>query len=264
MINYYELGGDKQLNEIVVAGSHDAGITAGGSNVQTQSLNISQQAGAGVRVFDLRIAAAAVKVAPGEQKRVELKAFHADDAFQKNEVKIRQVGGLGPMPVVRTKLRAGAFGLGLEAMLDEARDFVGSKDGKTEFLILKFDKCQNWMLIAEACTFVLGNALYKGGGNLNTTKIKDLQGKVVALFSPKGVTEVAGLFGPQDGILGFKSLYGDEHAAYQDDFEGLQYFGKGGTSVSPLKAFHKQSQNESKQKKLLNEAKGLVSPQVMG
>jgi hypothetical protein len=119
------------------------------------------------------------------------------------------------------------------------------------------------MLIAEACTYVLHDTLYKGGGNLNTTRIGDLQGKVVVLFSPKGVNEVAGLFGPQHGILGFKNLYGEEPGAYADDFQGLQYFGKGGTSVSPLKAFHKQSQNESKQKKLLHQAKSLVSPQVM-
>jgi hypothetical protein len=264
MINYYELGPDKRLNEIVVAGSHDAAITSGKDNVKTQALNIFLQAGVGVRVFDLRIAADAVPVAPGEQKRVELKAFHADAFFQKNEVKVRQVGGMGPMPVVRTKLRAGAFGIGLEKMLEEARDFVKSPGGRTEFLILKFDKCQNWTLIAEACTYVLGDALYKGGGNLNTTKLKDLRGKVVVLFSSKGVTEVARLFGPRDGILGFKNLYDKEKkTTYEDDFEGLQYFGKGGTSPTPWNAFYKQSQNESKQGKLLAAGKALVSPQVM-
>ena len=56
-IRYIALGEDKQLNEIVVAGSHDAGITGGDKNERTQSLNIAEQAKAGIRVFDLRIAA---------------------------------------------------------------------------------------------------------------------------------------------------------------------------------------------------------------
>src|SRR5689334_4682727 len=248
MITYYELGAEKRLNEIVIAGSHDAGITAGKKYVKTQATDIFVQAWAGVRFFDLRVAAAAAPGAPGEQKSVELKAFHADSLFQKNEAKIRQVGGMGPMPVVRTKLRAGAFGLGLEKMLAQAREFVTTPDAGSEFLILKFDKCQNWMLIAEACSFVLHDVLYKGGGNLNKTKLKDLQGKVVVLFSEKGVTELGGLFGPQDGILAFKNLK-EEDATYEDDFDGLQYYGKGGTTVHP---FHKgifsskQSQNVSK------------------
>ena len=62
MVNYFELGKNKQLNEIVVAGSHDAGITKGSANVRTQVLNIGDQARAGVRVFDLRIAAASTGV----------------------------------------------------------------------------------------------------------------------------------------------------------------------------------------------------------
>src|SRR5215510_37517 len=131
MINYYELGADKRLNEIVVAGSHDAGITRGDSNVKTQILDIGGQARSGVRVFDLRGTAFAVNTPPGETKRVELRAFHADEAVQKNELKIRQVGDIGPLPVVRTKLRAGDYGLKLERMLREARNFVLSQAGST-------------------------------------------------------------------------------------------------------------------------------------
>jgi len=212
-------------------------------------------------VFDLRVTAFKVE---GETTRVELRALHADEAVQKNEVKIRQVGGIGPLPVVRTKLRAGDYGLGLERMLLEAKDFVQSEAGKKEFLILKFHKCKNWLLIAEACTFLLRDYIYKEGGNLNTTKLKDLKGKVVVLFSSKGLNEVAGVFGPGDRILGFKNLYDKEAPGnYKENFQGLQYFGKGGTSVSPLKAFGKQSQNVSKQGKLLEGANALMSPQVM-
>ena len=47
----------KQLNQIVFPGAHDAGIYGEGkSNVITQSLNIGEQASAGVRFFDMRIA----------------------------------------------------------------------------------------------------------------------------------------------------------------------------------------------------------------
>src|SRR4051794_18116244 len=72
MICYYELGADKRLNDIVMAGSHDAGITGGGSNVQTQDLDIGGQASAGVRLFDLRIAGASVTTQHGT-KQVTLK-----------------------------------------------------------------------------------------------------------------------------------------------------------------------------------------------
>ena len=107
MIRYYDLGPDKQLNEIVMAGSHDAGITEGGSNVQTQTLDIAGQALAGVRLFDLRVAAEAAGK-HGGVKQVELKAFHADSKVMSNATKTRFVPELGRTEdVTRTKLRGG-------------------------------------------------------------------------------------------------------------------------------------------------------------
>ena len=61
MILYYRLGAEKRLNEIVMAGSHDAGITRGGGNAMTQKYDILGQTIAGVRLFDLRIAGAEIK-----------------------------------------------------------------------------------------------------------------------------------------------------------------------------------------------------------
>lgn len=257
MVNYYQLGGDKQLNEIVFAGSHDAGITGGSSNVKTQELDIFGQARAGVRIFDLRVAAAAVATPKGETKRVELRTFHSN--MVKDEVKIRDVGGMGPMAVVRTKLKVGDWGIGLQGLLEQARAFIESTSGKSEFLILKFDKCRNWTLIAEACTFVLHDCIYKDGGNLNTKTLRELMGKVIVVFGSEGVKECAGLFGPRDGILGFKNLSGK--GSYTSDYNGLQYYGKGGTSV--VKPFYKQSQNVKKQGKLLQGGISLINPQVM-
>lgn len=263
MITYFELGRDKQLNEIVVAGSHDAGITSGGGNVQTQSLDIGDQAKAGVRVFDLRIAASTVPgQSSGSPKQAELKAFHANNAFMTNEAKSRNVGGQ-VVDLTRTKFKLGAgdFGLGLTSMLRDARRYVTSAGGANEFLILKFDKCLNWSLIAEACINELGDTLFKGHVNLNTARLKDLSGKVIVLFSPSGVTEVAlqRKLGAIHGILGFNNLYAG--GGYSDDFAGLQYYGKGGTAV--WKPFSKLSQNEKKQRKLVEGAKQM-DPDIIG
>jgi hypothetical protein len=265
MITYFSVGKDKQLNEIVVAGSHDAGIASGGGNVRTQSQDIGGQAKAGVRVFDLRIAATTV---PGQRagspKQAELRAFHAQDKFMKNETKSRSLGaGAAAVELERTKFKLGAgdFGLGLTRMLSDAKDFVTSAVGKNEFLILKFDKCVNWSLIADACVSELGATLFKGHVNLNTTKLKDLCGKVICVFSPKGVSEIAvqRKLGAIHGILGFQNLYGG--GSYAEDFPGLQYFGKGGTSV--WKPFSKLSQNEKKQRKIMAAAKQ-SDPDVIG
>jgi hypothetical protein len=262
MIRYYRLGAFKQLNEIVMAGSHDAGITGGGANVQTQDKDIKGQAAAGVRVFDLRIAAATVPNVPGQQgKGAELRAFHADGMLQSKDTKSRFVTDVGRQEnITRTKLKGGAFGLGLAKILDDARDFV--TDNGDEFLILKFDKCSNWPLIAEACVSVLGNAIYKGTGNLNTKTLFDLRGKVIVLFTADGITAVRRDYPVNTGILGIRNLYdGAGGKTYFPNFDGLQYFGKGGTSVA--KPFGKVGQNESKQAKLMRKgADG--NPDVMG
>lgn len=265
MVTYYDLGPDKQLNEIVFAGSHDAGITGGGANVQTQDLNILEQAQAGVRIFDLRIAAAASGGKFGNDKLAELRAFHADSKLMKNETKTRHLEDVGRVEqITRTKLKGGAFGMGLSSMLEDAKKFVTSKDGGDEFLLLKFDKCLNWALIAETCIDTLGATIYKGGGNLNTKTQRDLRGKVVVLFSGSGYNELAGAYGSADGIQRFKNLHNKEtgDSAYDSSYVGLQYYGKGGTSVA--KAFGKQKQNEKKQAKLMEGAKALGSWEILG
>ena len=152
MIEYYKLGPDKQLNEIVMAGSHDAGITEGGKNAKTQGMGIGGQAEAGVRLFDLRIAAAAAGSNLVFGKQVEMRAIHADPRMQKVATKSRFVESNAAVATLdRTKIRAGTFGLGLQGMLREARKFV--TDHRTEFLILKFDKSTNWSLIADLCEY---------------------------------------------------------------------------------------------------------------
>ncbi len=258
MIKYYNLGANKRLNEIVMAGSHDAGITGGDKNVQTQDLDIAGQATAGVRVFDLRVAVAAKSTQPGAAKEAELKSFHADGKLMKNETKSRFVPEVNRVETVtRTKLRGGTFGLGLAGMLQQAKAFVENND--TEFLILKFDKCTNWELIAEVCVSELAGTLYKDAGNLNSKRLKDLKGHVIVLFTQGGLTAIPQQYKGAGGILGIKNL--SAGGAYDDQYEGMQYFGKGGTSV--VKAYGKIGQNEKKQSKLMSRG-ATGDPDVMG
>jgi len=265
MILYNILGADKQLNEIVFAGSHDAGITSGDANVKTQALDIEGQAQSGVRVFDLRIAAASAGIVSNDDedstKAVELRAFHADSLLMKDEKKQRYLKNTGQIEsVTRTKLKAGGFGEPLVDILEGAGRFVGENGGK-EFLILKFDKCLNWLHIAKTCVKELGSALFNKQSNLNTTKLKDLEGKVIVLFSSKGLAEIGDY--QKNGILGFRNLYDKSSGGdYQPDYKGLQYYGKGGTPV--MKPVNKVQQNVKKQGKLMYGGFLLHSPEVMG
>jgi len=146
-------------------------------------------------------------------------------------------------------------------MLRDAQHFV-TIDAPNEFLILKFDKCLNWPFIADACRRELGDQMFKRHVNLNTTKLRDLAGWVICVFSDKGVSEIAlhRRWGPRDGILGFTNL-SSSSVGYEDDYPGLQYYGKGGTSVG--KPFNKLTQNEKKQRKLIEGSKQAGS-EVMG
>jgi hypothetical protein len=256
MVNYYELGGQKKLNQIIVAGSHDAGVTSGKDNVQTQELNILGQASAGVRVFDLRITAAATEYTDDitGKKVVELRAFHAADLVKKDEKKSRLLlDTMEAGTVTRSKLRGGAFGLSLANILRDARAFVTSPQGGNEFLILKFDKCLNWGPIAQRCVELLGDALYVGGGNINNKTLHDLRGKVIVVFSSKGLDEARLKWGSHNGILGFKNLAKGE-GTYDPNAWGLQYFGSGGTDIKNV-LFDKTKENEKKQTKLMEKAR---------
>lgn len=123
-------------------------------------------------------------------------------------------------------------------MLEEAKHFV-TEAVPSEFLILKFDKCLNWNIIRCACQSVLSGVLLTGVRNLNNATLKKLRGKVIVLFSSAGLAEVVrdgghNIFGDRDtGIFGFKNLHSrtDDGGAYDELYKGLQYYGKGGSSV---------------------------------
>lgn len=255
MINYYELGPDKKLNEVVIAGSHDAAVTFGSANTQTQDLDIYDQATAGARLFDIRITGAVVKKGAAE-KVVTLKAYHGVGPSSKTTgVDLRT--GDQASPKVKS-MWGGEYGMTLTKILSDASRFVATN--ATEFVMLKFDHCQNWGMIAEACVAVLGDRIYKGGGNINLKSMRELQGKVIVLFETKGLTAVRSQFSAAQGILGIKNL-SKEGATYEDRYDGLQYFGKGGTKVH--KPFGKIDQNIKKQTKLMAQG-GDGNPDVVG
>jgi len=249
-------GADAALNTIVMAGAHDAGISHGKWYARTQALNIRQQAIAGVRLFDLRIAAATSGGMTGGIKNAELRTYHADGKAKSTETKTRFLTDTGQaVQLDRSKVRMGAFGETLSEVLEQAKAFVSYHD--SEFLILKFDKCLNWPLIAEACVLHLGQRIYKDGGNLNIKSLRELAGKVIVLFTSDGIAATPN-FGPADGILKIKNCNGG--GGYDSNYDGLQYYGKGGTSlmgVTPIK------ENRKKQRGLMQD--GIKSnPQVMG
>lgn len=245
MINYYELGPHKQLNEIVMVGSHDAGVTFGKGNTQTQDLDIYEQAQAGVRFFDIRITGAVVKKG-GASDVMALKAYHGKGPeSKKSAIDIRT--GHAQRAKVKS-LWAGEYGMTLSKMLSDASKFV--TENNTEFLILKFDKCHNWPMIAKACVDVLGQDIiykYTGTGDLNSRSLKELRGKVIVIFQEKGREAVKHLYSPAQGILGFTNLWNG--GAYKGQYAGLQYKGKGGTSI--FKPFNKIDQNIIKQTKVM-------------
>ncbi|HEY0928984.1 MAG TPA: hypothetical protein VGE27_03600 [Gemmatimonas sp.] len=273
-IRYMDLGGGKRVNEIVMVGTHDAGIMGQEmkDNVQTQTLNIGQQAIAGVRFFDIRVAATTINV--DGVKHIQMKTFHADGMFVKNETKKRMVNPTG-LPgqarmetVTRSKLKMGDWGLSLHTVLSQALAFVQSPAGNTEFLLLKFDKCTNWTLIAEACIEILGANLYQGGGNINRKTLNELAGKVVVLFSDKGYKEHKALHGvAHPGILKFANLAkADEKTkarpAYQTSYDGLQYYGNFGDTAMKTSTEKKIKTNTKKQITNMTDAR-LVPPDAV-
>jgi len=264
---YFSLGGHKKLNEIVMVGSHDAGIDQGDANAQTQDLDIAGQAEVGVRIFDIRITAQIVKNAPGGDV-ARLVTYHGPGGEKKKNVIDLRTGQQTKMQV--KNLLGGTYGQTLTRILADAATFV--TNNPTEFLILKFDHCSNWTGIADAARATLGKTIYSKGGNLNERTLRDLAGSVIVLFSGDGIDEIRGT-GKDMNIYGVRNLMGDPKAfrkkkrpkTYDDKFQGLQYCGKGGTSAMNGKSHEKKlGENIKKQTKKMMVGAEFTNPRVMG
>lgn len=129
----------------------------------------------------------------------------------------------------------------------------------TEFLILKFDKCKNWPQIAEQCVRELDDKLYKGSGNLNKKKLWELKDTAIVVFEQAGWLAVPN-YQDAGGILRFKNLHAG--GQYEEDFNGLQYYGKGGTDLL-TREDKSIDENYNKQLNLMRLGARL-NPDVMG
>lgn len=274
-VSYYDLCKNRQLNEVVLMGSHDAAIATGGANGMTQTLDILAQAEAGARFFDMRVAAFRTSTLGG---KVELRAYH--DAMKMSSPTLRgndrmKVADLGNQKRNNVKVHTttlGEKGFGLQAMLQDAFAFL--RDNDQEFLIFKFDKSENWALIHEVCeqefqrafadSALTRNYAYQSPNptarNLNELEVRQLAGKLVILF-PASAFAAIGASTNQTaddlhaaGYLKWKNLYAkSETSATQYDaaFQGLQYYGKGGVSASGSGDTGKIDLNTAKQGALM-------------
>jgi hypothetical protein len=226
------------LCDVVFPGTHDAGIygTALGGTARTQSLTLGEQAEAGVRYFDLRIAT--IKTANGLEQR----AFHAPALKQKTSA----AGGY-QAPSLSKKVKIGLFtGYGgdrLSQMLDQARAFVLVNPG--EFLILRFSKCGNMEEVVNQCLLKLGNERFAQNVNLNVALVGSLQGKVIVIIDQEDFDKLpTALKVSAPGLLPVKAMFNSEggHASYDPNKWGLQYFGKYSNTRSSAKNARKQAE----------------------
>ncbi|WP_078085145.1 hypothetical protein [Microbulbifer mangrovi] len=266
-ITYYRLGPQRRLHEIIFAGSHDAAITSGKSNVQTQDLNILEQARVGVRLFDLRI------LTKGGKHGAKQYAYHGSGKGAKDRTMKSNITNKTHDISVYNGMFYGSTGISLVDILNQAKTFVTDKLTSKEFLILKFDKCTNWELIAETCIAILGNNIFKYHQNVEFSKLtlEDLAGKVVCVFNEGALKKAGVTSGPQDGILSFRSLKAKKGAnkAYVPNFPGMQYFGKGGTNIKYIwkTKRDKRKENYTKQQKIMLQmacSNDMQSPNVLG
>jgi hypothetical protein len=225
---------NKRLNEVIIPGSHDAGIYfAGKQNVRTQKLDIYDQAMAGVRWFDLRIATE--KTGSGTGARYEQRAYHLEGTFVKDTshfIRKRLPGGERDVASHQRVSHLGGWGGSLDRMLDDAKRFV--QGHPNEFLILKFSKSYNLINVLDSCRNVLGAFQYKPGVevNLNMMTVSALKGKVITIFSESDLRKLhlqGGIKGDYGGCYPYRELYDKKTESckvYAKFYNGLQYFGK--------------------------------------
>lgn len=190
------LSDKKWLRQIVMPGSHDAGVYGTAktvlrnskfvqnSYVVCQHSDFSKQALAGSRFFDCRVFQQ--QVAPGQY---ELKLGHF--ALERKKKATPAIGG---------------YGGALEAVLRSSFEFVLANP--TEFVILRFshtyhpDACVQEInqIIQSDARF--SGATYKLTGNIATKPIGELRGKVVMVFDEKFNKKIT----PTAGIHRFKKF----------------------------------------------------------
>lgn len=225
----------KRLCDVVFPGTHDAGIYGKGlgGTARTQTLSLGEQAQAGVRYFDLRIAT--IKV----NGKLEQRAYHAPALKQ-----VKSKLGTYQEPSLTKAVSIGTFtghgGDRLSQMLDQARAFVLANP--EEFLILRFSKCGNMEEVVDQCLLKLGDERFASNVNLNVALVSSLLGKVIVIVEQADFDKLPHRHKMTPGILPVRGLFGAEGTAadYQPYKWGLQYFGKYSNTRSSEKNIRKQ------------------------
>ncbi|MFO1272940.1 MAG: hypothetical protein U1F50_14910 [Rubrivivax sp.] len=169
---YLQFFSKRRLNQVIIPGSHDAGLAAqfhhalsfvgSASRTVTQDKSIAEQAKAGSRFFDVRI----MNVGG------ELKTFHT----MKN-----------PMPWAKSDTRKiGASGESFTSIVDGLRDFV--RDHDSEFVVVRLSHLRDSAeVFAELWDWMVANDkhVYRGTGNLALKTVGDLAGKIVFVVESK-------------------------------------------------------------------------------
>lgn len=263
-ITYHDKYPSKQLNELVLLGSHDAAIATGGSNAMTQTKDIFYQAVNGARFFDLRVAAFKTSFMGG---KVELRSYHDATKISSptlridNKMKVADLSNAKHSDIKVHTTVLGVAGFGLQAMLQDAKTFLKTV-GTSEFLIFKFDKSENWDLIVDTCLSEVGQdgLLYQTRDpkkrNINVMTLEQLRGKLLILFPEDAFDKIGRMRNDlySYGFLAWRNLYskGQRSAkSYEEYFSGFQYYGKGGVSASASGDSGKINQNKNIQDKLM-------------
>ncbi len=177
------LSDETLLNEITVPGSHDAGVYEGATDGHFKGFANAQDRDIG-------------KQCRGGSRffDIRIKDGRADHGGYKSAT--------------------------LDKILTDVAGFLGSDNGQSEFVILRFSKSNKQNEITEAVKKIDRKLLLLGDRNIATTKLGDTRGKLIACFAAdqivkkgafgkKSVKEQFGLLiDPDEGIHSFKKMKG--------------------------------------------------------
>ncbi len=228
-----DLPDDKWLRQIVMPGSHDAGVYGTAQVIlRTTSLvkreytvcqhsDFSKQATAGSRFFDCRVFFRKLPQAERAGKQLYGKAGQATQKYENT---------LGHFAREKVKGAAqpkmGGFGGTLAVIVRDALEFVLAHP--TEFIILRFSHTYHPTECVHEIKDIIAdqryaNAVFKEQGNLATRRIGDLRGKVIMVFDEQFNHHIT----PTEGILRFKK--------YSDGLTNISGLATCGTFSSSLK-----------------------------
>ncbi|MEP7281326.1 MAG: hypothetical protein ABI696_05045 [Rubrivivax sp.] len=197
------------LNEIVMPGSHDAGVWASPattnvrvtntfmpvSSIAAQLGDIREQAKAGSRWFDIRMFKTPTRWAPSEKSlrpapldghKMKLRAAHVP-AFQEGAI----AKGLLQSPGL------GGYGASIEQILDQAISFVTKPSTRSEFIVVRFSHCPEPKKVLKEIKYYLDDKTKLNRGNilqhitpnitakLGNTPISALRSRVALIFDEK-------------------------------------------------------------------------------